>query len=69
MNEAAAVPKELRRLIKRRESIKSSINSISNYTKKFMPFVSSIRQLQIRLSKLNEFMSDLTVIQEGIAKL
>lgn len=65
--DASALPKELRRLVKKRETLKSSINSIYDYFSKFIPTVSSIRQLQIRLSKLTEFISELASTQEAIS--
>lgn len=51
--EITALPKELRKLIKKDETIKKLMNSIHDYNK-FIPSVSSVHQLQISLSKLTE---------------
>ncbi|CAI6368824.1 unnamed protein product [Macrosiphum euphorbiae] len=65
-SDLSSLPKELRKLIKKRQSIKDSINSVRDYVNKFIPASSSVRQLQIRLSKLTAFMAELSVTQEAI---
>ena len=64
--DTSTLPRDLRRLIKKRDTIKSSINSIHDYFTKFSPSTSSVRQLQIRLSKLLECITDFTKTQEAI---
>lgn len=60
---------ELKKLFKKRSSIKSSIDAIDNYVNKFNKDVHSIRQLQIRLTSLNQFVSDFNITQQGIRDL
>lgn len=60
---------ELKKLIKKRNSIKSSIETIKNYMETFNPSVQSIRQISTRLTKLNEFMEKLSSVQDDIIDL
>ncbi|KAL5234241.1 hypothetical protein ACI65C_001651 [Semiaphis heraclei] len=59
---------QLKVLMKKRASIKSSVNSISNYVKKFNK-THSIRQLQIRLTSLNQYIIDFNNTQQSIQNL
>lgn len=60
---------QLRKLIKSRSTIKSSINAIRYYTNKINSTTQSIRQLQIRLTSLSQYITDLTNVQQGIVEL
>lgn len=59
---------QLKTLVKKRSAIKSSVNSISKYVKKFNK-TQSIRQLQIRLTSLNQYIIDFNNIQQAIQDL
>lgn len=65
----AGPSKELRKLIKHRVSIKSTIQVINEYVKNFNPAIHSSRQLQIRLTKLNECIDLFNEAQQSIADL
>ncbi|KAL4154334.1 hypothetical protein QTP88_000213 [Uroleucon formosanum] len=60
---------ELKKLIKKRNSIKSSIETINNYIETFNPSTQSIRQVSTRLTKLNELMEKLSSVQDDIIDL
>lgn len=68
-SEQRTAPKELLRLVKKRLTNQKSINTIGDYVSKFLPSVSSVRQLHFRLSKMIEYMSELTTVQNTICDL
>ncbi|KAE9521823.1 hypothetical protein AGLY_017775, partial [Aphis glycines] len=65
----AGPSKDMRKLIKHRVSIKSTIQVINEYVKNFNPAIHSSRQLQIRLTKLNECIDLFNEVQQSIADL
>lgn len=60
---------ELKKLIKKSTSIKSSVETMKNYMEAFNPSVQSIRQVSTCLTKLNELMDKLSSVQEPIIDL
>lgn len=60
---------ELRRLVRRRTAVKSSIEMIGGYAERFNPTVHSHRHLANRLSKLKEFICQFDSIQSEILLL
>lgn len=64
-----ALSAELKKLIKKRNAIKSSIETIKNYMETFNPSVQSIRQVSTRLTKLSELMEKLSSVQDNIIDL
>lgn len=60
---------ELRRLIRKRKAVKSSIQSIIYFVERFDPILHSHRQLQTRLSKLHEYIEQVESVQADILDL
>lgn len=60
---------ELRRLVRKRKSVKGSIDVIRSYVERFDPAIHSHRQIQGRLNKLLLHITELTSIQNEIEYL
>ncbi|XP_022168208.1 uncharacterized protein LOC111032244 [Myzus persicae] len=62
-------PEELRKLIKKRTTIKASVEVIRNYIRDFDPKTKSIRQVQTRLTKLIDYGMSFDEVQTAIVEL
>ena len=63
------ISSKLSKLLKKRSSIKSSVEVIRNYVNSFNKTTQSSRQLQIRLKSLIQYISEFNEIQQGISDL
>ncbi|KAL5246052.1 hypothetical protein ACI65C_013460 [Semiaphis heraclei] len=66
---STTISPQLSKLIKKRATIKSSIEVIRIYVNKFNKSTQSIRQLQIRLKSLTQYMSEFNDVQQCICNL
>ncbi|KAE9522835.1 hypothetical protein AGLY_016797 [Aphis glycines] len=59
----------LRKLTKKRNNYKASINQINDFVKAYNSTIQSTRQVSTRLSKLNDLMDSFAKVQEDIIEL
>lgn len=68
-NQPTTTSDELRRLLRKRTAVKGSIDVIIKFVNIFDPSIHTTRQIQIRLKKLDELISDFSNVQDSIFDL
>lgn len=66
---STTISPQLSKLLKKRSSIKSSIEVIRNYVNKFNKTIQSNRQLKIRLKLLTQYITEFHDVQQCVTDL